>query len=134
MTDRGDRRSESVFGLGRQLISGVVTLARTEVLHGRQEMAEMLASTRAGAIRIGIGVALLLLALIAFVGFAILGISTLTGLPGWLVALILFIVFGLLAGILAYSGIRGIRVGPPSETIASVREDIAWAKRLLRRD
>ena len=36
-------------------------------------------------------------------------------------------------GLLAFMGIRRIRVGPPEETIQAVQEDIEWAKRLLRR-
>ena len=36
--------------------------------------------------------------------------------------------------LLAVRGVRRIRIGPPEETIASVKEDVAWAKsRLLRR-
>ncbi len=30
-------------------------------------------------------------------------------------------------------GIKQIRIGPPEETIAAVKEDITWAKRLLKR-
>jgi hypothetical protein len=30
-------------------------------------------------------------------------------------------------------GVQRVRVGPPQETIDSVKEDVAWAKRLLKR-
>ena len=133
MARSGGARGESIVGLARQLIGGMVGLAKMEVRHGRQEIGAMLATTRSAAVRIGIGVGFLLLALIGFVAFVVLGIAALSGLPSWLVALIAFVVFALIAGFLAYSGIRGIRIGPPEETIASVKEDIAWAKRLLRR-
>ena len=124
---------ESILGLARQLIGGVIGLARIELVHGRQEIGEMLVTTRGAAVRIGIGLGFVFLALIAFVGFVVLGLASLTGLPGWLIALILFVLFGLAAGLLAYTGIKRIKLGPPNETIASVREDINWAKRLLRR-
>ena len=79
-------------------------------------------------------VALVLLALVAFVVFVILGLAALTPLPDWVIALIVFVVFGLLGGFFAYRGLKRIRIGPPEETIASVKEDIEWAKsRLLRR-
>jgi uncharacterized membrane protein YqjE len=133
MARSGGARGESIVALARQLIGGMVGLAKMEVGHGRQEIGAMLATTRGGAVLIGIGVAFLLLALIGFVAFVVLGIAALSGLPSWLVALIAFVVFALIAGSLAYSGIRRIRIGPPEETIASVKEDIAWAKRLLRR-
>ncbi|MDQ3881166.1 MAG: phage holin family protein [Chloroflexota bacterium] len=133
MTRNGRARGESILGHARELVGGLVGLARMEVQHGRREIGAMLATTRGAAIRIGIGVAFLILALIAFVSFVVLGIAALTGLPSWLVALIAFVVFALVAGFLAYSGVRRVRLGPPEETIASVKEDIAWAKRLLRR-
>ncbi|HEX2221175.1 MAG TPA: phage holin family protein [Candidatus Limnocylindria bacterium] len=125
---------ESLFGLAKQLIGGSIRLARLEVQHGRQEVAEMLRETRGGAVLLAVAAALVLLALIAFVAFLILGISALTGLPDWLIALIAFVVFGIAAALVARSGLGKIRIGPPQETIASVKEDIAWAKRLLRRD
>lgn len=134
MARSGSSGGESIVGLARQLVGGLVGLAKIEVRHGRQEIGAMLATTKGAAIRIGIGLAFLILALIAFVAFIVLGIAALTGLPSWLIALIAFVVFALVAGLLAYSGIRRIRVGPPEETIASVKEDIAWAKRLLKRD
>ncbi|MFN2483874.1 MAG: phage holin family protein [Candidatus Limnocylindria bacterium] len=133
MARNGAAGGESIVGLARQIIGGLVGLARTEIRHGRQEIGAMLATTRGAAIRIGIGLAFVILAVIGFVAFLVLGIAALTGLPSWLVALIAFVVFALVAGLLAYSGIRRIRIGPPEETIASVKEDIAWAKRLLRR-
>ena len=133
MEASGQGRGESIFGLAKQLIGGFVGLARLEVAHARAEVGEMLATTRGGAIRIGIGLALLLLAVVAFVVFVILGLAALTPLPDWVIALIVFVVFGLLGGFFAFRGLKRIRVGPPEETIASVKEDIEWAKRLLRR-
>ena len=125
---------ESLFGLAKQLLGGGVRLARLEVQQGRQEVAEMLRETRGGAIRLGIAAAFGLLTLIALVAFLVLGLAALTGLPPWLIALIVVLVFAAIAGLLAWQGIRKIKVGPPQQTIASVKEDIEWAKRLLRRD
>lgn len=127
------RREESIPGLARRLIGGFVQLARLEITRGRQELGEMMGHVKAGMILIGIGVGLLIMALIALVAFIILSIAALTGLPDWLVALIVFIVLAVLAALLAYQGVRRIRIGPPEETIAAVKEDVAWAKRLLRR-
>jgi uncharacterized membrane protein YqjE len=134
MTNSTPPRRESILGLTRELISGVVNLARLEITRGRQEIGEMLGETKSGLILIGIAAALLFLTLIAFVAFLILVIAALTGLPAWLVALLVMIVLALLAVFLGYRGVRKIRIGPPEETIASVKEDVAWAKRLLRRE
>lgn len=133
MTQADQPRRESIPGLARRLIGGFVGLAKLELARGRQELGEMMGQTKTGLILIGIGVGLLILALIALVAFIILSIAALTGLPAWLVALIVFIVLAVIAALLAYQGVRRIRVGPPEETIAAVKEDVAWAKRLLKR-
>jgi uncharacterized membrane protein YqjE len=133
MTQAGKPPREGILQLARQLIGGVVQLVRLEVTHGRQEIGQMLADTRGGLILIGVAVGLLVAALIALVAFVILAIAGLTGLPDWLVALLVFIVLAGVAALLAYWGVRRIRIGPPEETIESVKEDVAWAKRLLRR-
>jgi uncharacterized membrane protein YqjE len=125
----------SIIDLARQLVGGVVRLARLEVTHGRQEMGEMLAETKAGLILIAIAVGFVFLALITLVVTIILVTAALLSfLPAWLVALLYLVIFLGIAALLGWSGIRRIRVGPPQQTIDSVKEDIAWAKRLLRRE
>lgn len=132
MADEPQR--ESLIGLARQLVRGLVDLARLELTRGRQEVGEMVSRSLSGVVRLAIAAGLVLLALVALVTFLILGVAALTGLPGWLVALLTVIVLLLVAALIAWLGIRRIRIGPPEETIASVKEDVAWAKRLLRRD
>jgi arginine exporter protein ArgO len=127
-------KKQSLFALARQLMSGFVALATLELQHGRQEIGVMLAGVRRGAILIGIALALVFTALITIVVALILGLAALTGLPAWLMALIVFFVLLALAGLLGWRGLRHLRVGAPEETIASVREDMAWARRLMRRD
>jgi len=121
MTQADEPRRDSIPGLAKRLIGGFVELAKLEITRGRQEMGEMLAEVKGG------------LVLIAFVAFLILAIAALTGLPAWLVALIVFILLAALAALLGFQGVRRIKVGPPEETIEAVKEDIAWAKRLLKR-
>lgn len=126
-------KQRGVFALARQLIGDAIALAKLELQHGRQEIGLMLAGAKRGAILIGIALGLIFMALIALVASLILGLAALTGLPDWVMAIIVFIVLLLVAGVLAYRGVRKIRVGPPAETIASVKEEIAWARRLTRR-
>ena len=110
-----------------------MALARLEVQHGIQEIGGMLAEARGAAILFGIALALVFAALISFTVFLILAIAALLGWPGWLISLIVtFLLLGI-AGLLTWRGIKKIRFGPPEETIASVREEVAWAKRLIRR-
>jgi membrane protein implicated in regulation of membrane protease activity len=127
-------KKQSVFALARQLVSGFVTLAKLEMQHGQQEIGVMLAGLRGAAVLLGIAVALVFAALITAVVALILGLAALTDLPSWLMAVIVFVVLVALAAFLAWRGLRRIRVGPPEETIASVKEDMAWARRLMRRD
>jgi uncharacterized membrane protein YqjE len=128
--DGGD---QSIFGLARQMIGGGVRLARLELQRGRQEVGERLGEVRSAVILVVVALVLLFLALIALVAFIILGLATLIGLPSWLVALAVFIVLTAVAVIVGYSGARRIRPPVPQETIDSVKEDIAWEKRLLKR-
>jgi len=121
------------FALVRGLISGMVALARLELQHGRQEIGAMLATARGGVILIGIAVALLFAAVISLTVTLILGLAALLGWPGWVMAFLVTFVLVLIAGLLTWRGIRRIKIGPPEETIASVREEVAWARRLIRR-
>jgi Putative Actinobacterial Holin-X, holin superfamily III len=125
---------QSAFALARQLVSGMVALAKLELQHGRQEIGAMLATARTGVIFIGIAVALLFAALISLTVALVLGLAALLGWPGWVMALLVTILLLGIAALLTWRGIRRIRIGPPEETIASVREEVAWAKRLMRRD
>jgi uncharacterized membrane protein YqjE len=112
----------------------MVALAKLELQHGRQEIGAVLATARGGVILIGIAVALVFAAIISLTVTLILGLAALLGWPGWVMALLVTILLLLIAGLLTWRGIRKVKIGPPEETIASVREEVAWAKRLMRRD
>lgn len=136
MTNRDQARPEGIAGLARQLVSGAVGLARLELQHGRQEMGQSLGHVKGGAIYFALTAGLAILAFITLLIFLILGLSALTGWPGWLWAFIVFVVLGVLSVFFAWRGyiqVRQVKV-KPEETIASVKEDIAWAKRLIRRE
>jgi uncharacterized membrane protein YqjE len=127
---------ESIIGLARQLIRGAIGLAQTEVASARQEFGEGLGRLGRGAAFIGIAVGLCLLLLIALVVLliAILDIW----LPLWASALIFVGIFLVGIAVFGYAGFRRILAAREGltlpETRASVQEDIAWAKRLLKRD
>jgi hypothetical protein len=190
-TDQAPPR-QNAFVLVRQLVSGMVRLAKLELQHGRQEIGAMLGEAGIGAamiagafvvalvslatldvaIVLGVaalfealpGVAVAIIILIVFVGVLVVAIATGVGTarpPGWAVgvgllavallavafalpaylgfraawhaALFVFTTQLLVAALIAWRGVRRIKVGPPEETIASVREEVAWAKRLLKR-
>jgi len=128
-----DQPRLSAFALVRRMVSGLVALAKLELQHGRQEIGAMLAQARGGVVLIGIAVALVVASLISLTVALILGLAALLGWPGWVMSLVVTVLLIGLAALLIWRGVRRIKVGPPEETIASVREEVAWAKRLIRR-
>jgi hypothetical protein len=132
MVNRDEPRNESIIGLARQAVSGAIGLARLEMQHGRQEVQQRIGTNARAMMFFAIAAVFGLLALIALVCTLVLALAIL--LPGWLAALIWLIVFAIIGAVLVFQGRRRLRNPVPQETIASVKEDIAWAKRLIRRE
>ena len=133
-TGKSHRRRESAFTLVKRLVTGGVSLAKLEVRRGREEMARNLGQLKGGIVLLAIAAALGLVFLIAFVAF-IVAVLVVIGL--WWVALIVLVLLLIGIGLLAWNGIKRVTSTKytPEETIAAVKEDVAWAKnRLLRRD
>jgi uncharacterized membrane protein YqjE len=129
------RRRESAFTLIQRLASGVVRLGKLELQRGRQEITENVVQYRNGVAFLAVAFGFVILALIVLMILLVLAIAALTGLPGWVIALILLLVLLMLAGFVAWRGVVRIQSAKftPDETIAAVKEDFEWAKRLLRR-
>ena len=128
-------RRENAFTLVRRLASGMVDLARLEVARGRQELTENVVTYRTGVVFLAIALAFVVLMAIVLMILLVFVISELTGVRPWIISLFLVILLVALAGVFAWQGIRRIQSAnfTPDETIEAVKEDIAWAKRLLRR-
>ena len=127
------RRRENAFTLVRRLVSGGVGLAKLEVQRGRQEMAANLVHLRGGILKLAIAAGVVFAFVIALVAFVI---AVLVAIGLWWVALILLVLLLVIAGLLGWRGIKQVTSTKftPEETIASVKEDIEWAKaRLLKR-
>ncbi|MGZ8481938.1 MAG: phage holin family protein [Candidatus Limnocylindria bacterium] len=127
------RRRENAFTLVRRLVTGGIDLAKLNIQQGREEIAQNLGQLRGGIVLLAIAAGLVLTFLIALVAF-IMSVLVVIGL--WWVALILLLVLIAIAGLLAWQGIGRVRSTnfTPDETIATVKEEIEWAKsRLLRR-
>jgi uncharacterized membrane protein YqjE len=135
MTTRNESPPTSnPFALVRRLVSGGVALAKLEIQQGRQEMARNLAHLRGGIALLAIAAAVVVTFIVALVAF-IIALLVAGGL--WWVALLVLVALLVVAGLLGWSGIRRVQSTKftPEETIASVKEEIAWAKtRLLRRE
>jgi uncharacterized membrane protein YqjE len=121
--------------LVRQMVSAFVELGKLEVQRGRQEITEQVLQYRAGVVLLAVAFGFVLLAVFVLMILLVLAIAALTGLPGWVVALFVLIILIAVAGIFAWRGIVTVQSThfTPDETVEAVKEDIAWAKRLLRR-
>ena len=128
-------RRENAITLVRRLASGMVDLARLEVARGRQELTENVVTYRTGVVFLAIALAFVVLMAIVLMILLVFVISELTGVRPWIIALLMVLLLIALAGVFAWQGIRRIQSAnfTPDETIEAVKEDIAWAKRLLRR-
>ena len=110
-----------------------MALAKLEVRRGKQEMAQNLGHLKGGIILLAIAVMLVLVFLIALVAFVM---AVLVAIGLWWVGVIVLVLLLVGAGLLAWRGIKRVTSTKytPEETIAAVKEDVAWAKnRLLRR-
>jgi membrane protein implicated in regulation of membrane protease activity len=97
-------------------------------------MAANLGHLRGGVIMLAIATGLAFAFLIGLLAFTI-AVLVVIGL--WWVALTFVALLLVIAGLLAWRGIKRVTSTKftPEETIASVKEDISWAKsRLLKRD
>jgi hypothetical protein len=132
-TGDAPRRRENAFTLLKRLVSGGVSLAKLEAQRGRQEMAANLGQLKGGVVMLAIAAAIVVMFVIALLAF-IIAVLVVIGL--WWVALIMLVVMLAIAGLLGWQGIKRVTSTKftPEETIASVKEEIEWAKaRLLKR-
>jgi fatty acid desaturase len=133
MTPGDAPRRANAFTLLKRMISGGVALAKLEVQHAKQEMGRNLGQLKGGILLLALAAALAIVFLIALIAF-LMAVLVVIGL--WWVALIILVLMLLAIGLLAWRGIKRLSSTKftPEETIASVKEEMEWAKsRLLRR-
>lgn len=132
-TGDAPRSRENAFTLVKRLVSGGVALAKLEVQRGRQEMARNLGQLRGGVVQIAVAAALAIVFVIGLIAFLI---AVLVAIGLWWVALLFLVLLVAVAGLLGWRGVKQVSSTKftPEETIASVKEEIEWAKsRLLKR-
>lgn len=126
-------RDESMGELFKQLTSDVTLLMRQEFQLLRTEMTEQgkRVATRAGQ---GAGM-LSAAAVCAWFALAALTATVMLLLvqvmPAWVAALIVTVAYGIIAAVLAVAGkhkLEDLQAPVPRETIATVKEDVEWAK------
>lgn len=124
---------QSTIGLVRSIATDGSTLVRKEIELARQELTEAIKARVVGAIALG-AAAVFGLILVIFLGAAAAAALDLV-FARWLSRLIVAGGFLLMAGIATMFGLRKMKKPPiaPEETKRTVKEDVEWAKRQLKR-
>jgi MFS family permease len=115
--------------LVRQLSEQTSRLARQEVELAKAELAVKGKRAGQGAGMFGGAGLLGLYALGALTAAIVLALAT--AVAGWLAALIVAVVYGAIAGVLALTGRRKVAAATPpvpEQATESVKEDVRWAK------
>jgi uncharacterized membrane protein YqjE len=125
-----DLREESIGDLLKRLSQDTSTLVKQEMALARAELTEQGKRAGKGAGMLGgAGVAGLLT--LGALTATIIGVLD-TAMAFWLAALIVTIVWGAIAGVLALQGRNEIKEATPPapQTVETVKEDARWAKTL----
>ena len=131
MAATSQRDQESLGDIGRQIADDAASLVRMEIELAKAGMVE---SLKRGAIAIGL--------LVVALPFVLIGMTlAFAALPehfggewwSWALAGAGFLIIALLLGGLAALRIRAM-VRTQRQTIAAIKEDVAWVKQLTRRD
>jgi uncharacterized membrane protein YqjE len=126
-------RDHSTGELLKRLSAETTTLVRQEIELMKAELAEKAKPAGIGAGMFG-GAGLFGLG--AFLALTAFFIALLDGaMPIWLAALIVAVVYAVIAGVLALTGKQKVKEATPvapEQTIESVKEDVQWAKTRAR--
>jgi uncharacterized membrane protein YqjE len=129
----GDLRDRSLGELLRQLSEQTTRLVHQELELAKAELQQKGKEAGAGAGMFGGAGALGLAALGALTACFILALNAI--MPAWLAALLVAVIYGIIAFVLVKQGqARMKRATPPvpTQTIETVKEDVEWAKTQMR--
>jgi len=133
--DTEDLRDRSLGELLKQLSEQTTRLVHQELELAKAELQQKGKEAGAGAGMFGGAGALGLAALGALTACFILALDTV--MPAWLAALIVAVLYGIVAFVLVKQGqARMKRAVPPvpEQTIETVKEDVEWARTQMRSD
>lgn len=131
----GKERDESIAAIAREVADDAVRLARAEIELAK---AEAIAALKRLAIAIGLFAGAGVFAL--FMTISALGAvpTALAGhvFSGWTWWLLMAAFFLIIAALLAMFGFRSLKrgIGTGKQMVGSVKEDVAWLKRLTKRN
>ena len=129
MTDRnfGDKSRESIFELLADLPNLITNLIQAEIEQVKTKAKHLGSYAGKGAIFMVLALIFLFFAIGTLVAVAILALALV--LPAWLSALIVFVVFLLIAVVLALIGVKFFKkLGEDPNPVESVKKDIRAVK------
>ena len=128
MSVQDDPRERGIGELVKDLAGQTSTLVRQEIKLAQAEVTEKgKVAGRGAGLLAGAGVAaLLMLGTLT----AVLVVALDSALPLWLAALIVTLLWGVVAAVLAQSGRKALQAATPPapQTVETLKEDIQWAK------
>jgi lipopolysaccharide export LptBFGC system permease protein LptF len=133
--DQGDLRERPLGELLKQLSEQTTRLVRQELELAKAELTQKGKQAGAGAGLFGAAGAIGFLALAALTTCFILALNAV--MPAWLAALLVAVVYGVVAAVLAMRGRAKVKQATPpvpEQTIETVKEDVEWAKTQMRSD
>jgi MFS family permease len=131
--NNNDLRQEPIGDLLKRLSQETTQLVRQELELAKAEMTEKGKRAGMGAGMFGAAGVVGLLALGALTAFFIMLLDG--ALANWLSALIVAVVYGAIAGVLALRGKTKVQEATPpvpEQTVETVKEDVQWAKTRTR--
>ncbi|MDQ6856138.1 MAG: phage holin family protein [Candidatus Dormibacteraeota bacterium] len=131
----GTERDQSIAGIAREVADDAVRLARAEIELAK---AEAIVAVKKIAVSVGLFAGAAVFAL--FMTISALGAvpTALAGhvFSGWTWWLLMAALFLILAALLAVFGLRSLKrgIGTGKQMVGEVKEDVAWLKRLTKRN
>ena len=134
-SDSGDLRDRSLGELLKQLSQETTQLVHQEIELAKAELTEKGRQAGMGAGMFGGAGAIGLAALGALTACFILALDNV--MPAWLAALLVAVVYGVVAFVLVKQGQAKLKQATPpvpEQTVETVKEDVEWAKNQMRSD
>jgi uncharacterized membrane protein YqjE len=134
-SDQDDLRERPIGELLRQLSQETTRLVHQEIELAKAELTQKGKQAGMGAGLFGAAGVIGLLALAALTTCFILALDAV--MPAWLAALLVAVVYGAIAAVLAMQGRNKVKQATPpvpEQTIETVKEDVQWAKTQMRSD
>ena len=124
-------QERSIADVLQDILRNIQEIVRSEVRLAKSELGDEFTKVKASAPLLVVGAVAGLLAafFLAWAAFYALALV----LPQWGAALIVAGVLAIVGGITMSAGVKALqRVQPPEQTIASVKENVQWAKQQIK--